>query len=220
MALSAVLFDMDGLLVDTEPAWMRAERTLVGELGGRSWGEDDQRAILGLSLPLAIGYIQQRTGSPASQEAIGDRLVDLFLAELGGGRIPMQPGAAELVTEVAEACVPFALVSASVRRIMSMVMAHMSAHGLPTFPVSIAGDEVPRGKPDPMPYLQAAALLGVPIGSAVVLEDSPNGVQAGWAAGATVVAVEAMVRHHPRDRVVVRPSLAGLRLADLRALAD
>jgi HAD superfamily hydrolase (TIGR01509 family) len=220
MALSAVLFDMDGLLVDTEPAWMRAERILVAELGGQSWGEDDQRAILGLSLPLAIGYIQQRTGSAASVEEIGDRLVDLFLVELGGGRIPMQPGAAELVIEVADAGVPFALVSASVRRIMTMVMAHMAAQGLPAFPVSIAGDEVPRGKPDPMPYLRAAALLGIPIEHAVVLEDSPNGVQAGWSAGATVVAVEAMVPHEPRDRVVVRPSLAGLRLADLRAMAS
>lgn len=218
MGLSAVLFDMDGLLVDTEPAWMRAERAIVSELGGTSWDEADQRAILGLSLPLAIGYLKQRTNSTASAEEIGDRLVALFLAELGAGSIPMQPGAAELVCEVADAGVPYALVSASVRPIMTMVMGHMAAHGLPAFPVSVAGDEVARGKPDPEPYLRAAAELGIPIERAVVLEDSPNGVQAGWSAGATVVAVEAMVRHEPRDRVVVRPSLAGLRLADLRRL--
>ena len=117
MGLSAVLFDMDGLLVDTEPAWMRAERNVVAELGGDSWDEADQRAILGLSLPLAIGYLKQRTGSSASPQEIGDRLVELFLAELGAGAIPMQPGAAELVAEVAGADVPFALVSASVRPI-------------------------------------------------------------------------------------------------------
>jgi HAD superfamily hydrolase (TIGR01509 family) len=218
MTLSAVLFDMDGLLVDTEPAWMRAERSVVAELGGESWDEADQRAILGLSLPLAIGYLKQRTGSPASAQEIGDRLVERFLAELGGGSIPMQPGAAELVTEVAASGIPYALVSASVRPIMTMVMAHMAGHGLPPFPVSVAGDEVARGKPDPEPYLRAAAELGISIERAVVLEDSPNGVQAGWAAGATVVAVEAMVRHEPRERVVVRPSLAGLRLADLHRL--
>ncbi len=218
MTLSAVLFDMDGLLVDTEPAWMRAERTMVGELGGSSWDAADQRAILGLSLPRAIQYMQQRTGSCLAAEVIGDRLVELFLGELDGGGVPMQPGAAALVTEVAEAGIPFALVSASVRRVMTVVMAHMAAHGLPEFPVSIAGDEVVRGKPDPLPYLRAADLLAVPIQQAVVLEDSPNGVQAGWSAGATVVAVEVMVRHEPRERVVVRPGLAGLRLADLRAL--
>lgn len=218
MALSAVLFDMDGLLVDTEPAWMRAERMIVAELGGQSWGEDDQRAILGLALPLAIDYMRQRTGTAASADEIGDRLVDLFLAELGGGGIPLQPGAGELVREVADAGVPFALVSASVRRIMTMVMAHLADHGLPAFRVSIAGDEVLRGKPDPLPYLRAAELLGVPIERAVVLEDSPNGVQAGWSAGATVIAVEAMVHHEPRERVFVRPSLAGVRLAELREL--
>ncbi len=162
--------------------------------------------------------MQQRTGSCLAAEVIGDRLVELFLGELDGGGVPMQPGAAALVTEVAEAGIPFALVSASVRRVMTVVMAHMAAHGLPEFPVSIAGDEVVRGKPDPLPYLRAADLLAVPIQQAVVLEDSPNGVQAGWSAGATVVAVEVMVRHEPRERVVVRPGLAGLRLADLRAL--
>jgi len=218
VTLSAVLFDMDGLLVDTEPAWMRAEKVLVAELGGAAWGEADQRAILGLSLPLAIDHMKRRTGSDLAPDVIGDRLVDLFLGELGGGGIPLQPGAAELVGEVAAAGVPFALVSASVRRIMTMVMDHMQAAGVPRFPVSIAGDEVPRGKPDPLPYLRAADLLDVPIERAVVLEDSPNGVLAGWSAGATVVAVEVMVRHEPRDRVVVRPALAGLRLADLRAL--
>ena len=101
---------------------------------------------------------------------------------------------------------------------MTMVMAHMAGHGLPSFPVSVSGDEVARGKPDPEPYLRAAAELGIATERPVVLEDSPNGVQAGWAAGATVVAVEAMVRHEPRERVVVRPSLAGLRLADLQRL--
>jgi HAD superfamily hydrolase (TIGR01509 family) len=218
MTLSAVLFDMDGLLVDTEPAWMRAERILVAELGGDSWDEDDQLAILGVSLPLAARYMLRRTGSTASIEQVQARVVDLFLAELGSGAIPLQPGAAELVHEVADAGVPFALVSASVRRIMTVVMGHLAAHGLPRFPVSIAGDEVARGKPDPLPYLRAAAQLKAPIERAVVLEDSINGVRAGWSAGATVVAVEVMVRHEPRERVVVRPSLAGLRLADLRAL--
>jgi HAD superfamily hydrolase (TIGR01509 family) len=221
MALSAVLFDMDGLLVDTEPLWMRAEQRVVAELGGSGWGAEDQRAILGLALPRAADYMRRRSGTSASTEEVAERVVRGFLDEVrAGGAIVVQPGAAELVRDVAAAGLPFALVSASVRSIMDVITERLAAAGVPAFPVTVAGDEVDRGKPDPTPYLRAAALLGAPIERAVVLEDSVNGVQAGWAAGATVVAVEGMVRHEPRPRVVVRQSLVGLDVAALRALVD
>jgi HAD superfamily hydrolase (TIGR01509 family) len=221
MALSAVLFDMDGLLVDTEPLWMRAEQRVVAELGGSGWGAEDQRAILGLALPRAADYMRRRSGTSASTEEVAERVIRGFLDEVrAGGAIVVQPGAAELVRDVAAAGLPFALVSASVRSIMDVITERLAAAGVPAFPVTVAGDEVDRGKPDPTPYLRAAALLGAPIERAVVLEDSVNGVQAGWAAGATVVAVEGMVRHEPRPRVVVRQSLVGLDVAALRALVD
>ncbi|MCU0302205.1 MAG: HAD family phosphatase [Candidatus Nanopelagicales bacterium] len=221
MALSAVLFDMDGLLVDTEPLWMRAEQRVVAELGGSGWGAEDQRAILGLALPRAADYMRRRSGTSASTEEVAERVVRGFLDEVrAGGAIVVQPGAAELVRDVAAAGLPFALVSASVRSIMDVITERLAAAGVPAFPVTVAGDEVDRGKPDPTPYLRAAALLGAAIERAVVLEDSVNGVQAGWAAGATVVAVEGMVRHEPRPRVVVRQSLVGLDVAALRALVD
>jgi HAD superfamily hydrolase (TIGR01509 family) len=219
MTLAAVLFDMDGLLVDTEPLWMRAEQALATRLGCTDWGPEDQRAILGAALPIAGEYLRQRTGSDLPGEQLGQMAVagflDLVRAE---ATIPLQPGAGELVAQVAAAGVPFALVSASERPIMDMLTAHMARAGVPAFPVTVAGDEVPQGKPHPTPYLRAAELLGADITRSVVLEDSINGVQSGWAAGATVVAVEAMVRHEPRERVIVRQSLVGLDLADLRAL--
>jgi beta-phosphoglucomutase-like phosphatase (HAD superfamily) len=221
MTLSAVLFDMDGLLVDTEPLWMRAEQRVVAGLGGTGWGPEDQRAILGLALPQAADYIRRRSGTTATVEQVAELVVTGFLDEVrAGGRIVVQPGAAELVAEVAEAGVPHALVSASIRSIMDVITERLAAAGLPPFPVTVAGDEVDRGKPDPTPYLRAAALLGVPIERCIVLEDSANGVQAGWAAGATVVAVEGMIRHEPRPRVVVRQSLAGLDVAALCAMVD
>jgi beta-phosphoglucomutase-like phosphatase (HAD superfamily) len=122
------------------------------------------------------------------------------------------------VSEVAAAGVPFALVSASVRSIVDLIGGHLRAAGVPDFPVTLAGDEVEHGKPDPSAYLRAAELLGIDIAGAVVLEDSRNGVLAGWSAGATVVAVEGVVRHTPRPRVFVRPSLLGLDLAALQLL--
>ncbi|MCU0284327.1 MAG: HAD family phosphatase [Candidatus Nanopelagicales bacterium] len=217
--LAGVLFDMDGLLVDTEPLWMRAEERVVADLGGSGWGPDDQRAILGLALPQAAAYMRRFTGTSVPVDEVGRRVVAGFLDEVrAGGEIVLQPGAAALVAEVAAEGLPFALVSASVRSIMEVIAGRLADEGLPAFPVTVAGDEVARGKPDPQPYLHAAGLLDVPIERCVVLEDSVNGVQAGWSAGATVVAVEGLVRHEPRPRVVVRQSLDGLDVAALREL--
>ena len=220
MTLSAVLFDMDGLLVDTEPIWQRAEDRAVAELGGTEWTPEDQRAVLGASLPLAGEYMRRRTGTSRSGDEVAQLIIGGFLDDVrAGSPIVVQPGAVELVNEVAGAGIPFALVSASVRAIVDLVTAHLASVGAAPFPVTVAGDEVDRGKPDPTPYQRAAELLGAPIGRAVVLEDSINGVQAGWSAGATVVAIDGMVRHEPRPRVVVRESLVGLTVAELTALA-
>lgn len=217
MSLSAVLFDMDGLLVNTEPLWLEVEHETLATLGG-TWSAADNVAIVGASLEHAADYMRRLSGTNQSTAEVGELLVGGMLAKLGVGDIPIQPGAAQLLREVAQAGVPFALVSASVRSIVDLVIDALHRHGLPEFPVSVAGDEVPRGKPDPMPYLQAARQLGVDITRAVVLEDSPNGARAGWAAGAHVIAVPHAVPIDPEDRITVRSSLVGLRMADLRAL--
>ncbi len=217
MPLSAVLFDMDGLLVNTEPLWLEAEHATLAALGG-TWSEADQRAVVGASMAHATAHMAAVSGTDRSTDEIADLLIGHMLALLAEVRIPIQPGAAELLTEVAGSGVPYALVSASVRQIIDVVLDQLTDAGLPGFSVQVAGDEVPRSKPDPQPYLRAAAMLGVDITAAVVLEDSANGVRAGWSAGATVLAVPHVVPIEPGERVVVRDSLVGLTLADLRAL--
>jgi HAD superfamily hydrolase (TIGR01509 family) len=141
-----------------------------------------------------------------------------MLQRLADAEIPIQPGAAELIADVAGSGVPYALVSASERTLVDLVLAYLARCGLPGFPVSVAGDEVARSKPDPLPYLRAAELLGIDITRAIVLEDSANGVRAGWSAGATVVAVPHVVPIEPGERIVVRTSLVGLDVAELAAL--
>jgi HAD superfamily hydrolase (TIGR01509 family) len=217
MGLSAVLFDMDGLLVDTEPLWLRAEYATLAELGGQ-WSEADQAAILGASMAHAARYMKQRSGTELPEAEVGAILVDRMMVELADARIPIRPGAGELLTEVADSGLPYALVSASVRPIVDLVLAALARAGLPGFPLTIAGDEVARSKPDPLPYLRAAEALAIDVTRAVVLEDSANGVRAASEAGAVVVAVPHAVPIEPAARIHVRASLVGLRLADLRRM--
>lgn len=217
MVLSAVLFDMDGLLVDTEPLWLVAERATMRELGC-SWSEEDQRAILGGPLAHAAAYMVRRSGTSLSQDEVGRRLVAHMGELLEDERITIQPGAVDLVRDVADRGIPRALVSASLRTVVDRVLVALDDAGVPAFPVTVAGDEVHPTKPDPAPYLRAAELLGIDISRAIVLEDSPNGVQAGWASGATVVAVQHVVPIGPRPRVHVRHTLVGLDVPALEAL--
>jgi beta-phosphoglucomutase-like phosphatase (HAD superfamily) len=217
MTLSAVLFDMDGLLVDTEPMWLEAEHQTLATLGG-TWSEEHQRAIMGASMAHATAYMCGISGTERTDAEVAELLISSMLVRLTGAEIPIQPGAAELLADVAASGIPFGLVSASVRPIVDLVLESMGRSGLPVFPVSVAGDEVARSKPDPMPYLHAADLLGVDITRAVVLEDSPNGVRAAWTAGATVVAVPHAVPVEAGERIVVRESLVGLDVAGLASL--
>ncbi len=216
--LSAVLFDMDGLLVNTEPIWLEVERQTLATLGC-TWSQADQQAIMGASMDHATSYIRALSGTERTDEEVAALLIGGMLDRLAHAEIPILPGARALVSEVAAAGLPFALVSASVRAIVDLVLAALGRAGFPTFPVTVAGDEVARSKPDPMPYLRAGELLGVDLGRAVVLEDSANGVTAAHAAGATVVAIPHAVPVLPRERVVVRDSLVGLDVATLTALA-
>lgn len=218
MSLSGVLFDMDGLLVDTERLWVQAERRTMAALGGGPWTVEDQAAVLGSSMAYSAAYIKERAGADDPVEEVSALLVGTMLDLLAGEPIDVLPGAAELVGSVHAAGLPYALVSASARRVVDLVLAALGRHGLPPFPVTVAGDEVARSKPDPLPYLTAAARLGIDIERAVVLEDSANGVRAGQASGATVVAVPHAVPIEPAHRLHVRTSLVGLDVAGLRAL--
>ena len=211
---AAVLWDMDGTLVDTEPDWICCERELVAAHGG-TWTTEDSLALVGLDLLTAATYIRERGGVPMTAEQIVDWMVDWMVERLRR-TVTWQPGAPELLRMLDDAGVPCALVTMSYRRLAESVVSR-----LPTgsFGAVVTGDEVERGKPHPEPYLTAAALLGVESSECVVLEDTSTGAAAGLAAGCRVFVVPHVVDVDPALDVTVLPSLAGVRPGDLAAPA-
>ena len=184
--LQAVLWDMDGLLVDTEPVWTVAEMELAERLGG-TWSDELKARIAGTRLDVSVPAILQWYGVPTTPELVAeastwlmDRMVELFRTE-----VRVLPGVRDLLAELAHEEVQQALVSSSYRVLVDAVL----SHGFGSFAVTVAGDEVPHGKPSPDPYLLACGLLGVAPEQCVVLEDSAAGVLSGKAAGCAVVAV-------------------------------
>ena len=200
-ALRAVLFDMDGLLVDSEPLWFEVERAVMARLGGQ-WGEADQRALIGGSLDRTVSRLLAKAATPASREDVADWLVAEMAALILARGLPLQPGAGPLLAALDAVGVPCALVTASSRAIMDAVL---TVTGL-SFDVTVCGEDVRRGKPDPEPYLLAAARLGVPAAGCVVLEDSPTGIAAARAAGCPVIAVPS-VPVPPRPGLITVDSL-------------
>ncbi|TDC74400.1 HAD family phosphatase [Actinomadura sp. 7K507] len=209
----AVLFDMDGLLIDSERVWLEVESEVMAWLGGR-WSTAHQEHLVGGSLDVAVRYMLELTGADASPEEVGRRMLD-GMAERLGACVPMMPGAKDLLSEIRAAGVTAALVSSSHRRLIEPVL---DAIGREHFALSVAGDEVARTKPDPEPYLTAAARLGADPARCVVLEDSPNGVAAGEAAGCVTVAVPGVLPIPPAPGRFVVASLREVSLATLRSL--
>lgn len=218
---AAVLWDMDGLLVDTEPLWTIAETELAQRLGGR-WDDNVKAAVVGTRLDVAVPSILRWFGADPTPLAVAEvsswllaRMVKLFEEPLA-----VRPGVSDLLATVASAGVPQALVSSSYRVLVDAVLAHAPRLGWAPFALSLAGDEVARGKPDPEPYLTAAARLGVDPAHCVVLEDSPSGVASGEAAGCAAVAVPSVagVSFDPAPRRLVFETLEGLTLENLAQL--
>jgi HAD superfamily hydrolase (TIGR01509 family) len=208
-----VLFDMDGLLVDSEPLWLEVEKAVMARLGG-TWTSEDQQVLLGGSLDRSVGYMLGKApAGAATAEQVGRWLVDGMAELLADGGVPLRPGARELVTAVAAAGVPYALVTSSQRRIMDAVLA---ATGL-RFDVTVCGEDVRHTKPHPEPYLRATALLGQPPAGCVVLEDSPAGIASARAAGCPVIAVPS-IPLTDSDNIVTAGSLREVHLALLRAV--
>ena len=215
----AVLFDLDGLLVDSEPLWTIAEQRVSSLLGGEFTPELKARMI-GKRIDLAVGILLEGLATPAALAAdpaeVGAMLMTQ-MAELLADHVPLQPGAEALLDELGAAHIPLALVSSSYRLLVEAALASVGAH---RFTVSIAGDEVTHGKPDPEPYLTAARALGVVPARCVVLEDAPAGMQSAVAAGCACVYVPTFpdVTKLP-DRVVRLSSLREVNLALLSRLA-
>jgi HAD superfamily hydrolase (TIGR01509 family) len=208
--LQAVLFDMDGLLVDSEPAWDRVTVELVAELGG-AWSAEDARVTVGAALIDSARRMVTVAGSDVPPEQVVAAMVASMEVTLRAG-VTWRPGARELLAALAAAGVPTALVSASYRVLVDAVCSHLDAA---PFAVTVAGDEVRRGKPHPEPYLTACARLGVDPAHAVVLEDSLTGATAGEAAGCLVVGVPHLVTLAPTARRRVVGSLHELSPAAL-----
>jgi HAD superfamily hydrolase (TIGR01509 family) len=211
--LQGVLFDMDGLLVDSEPLWFEVECAVMARLDGQ-WSEADQQELIGGSLPRTVSYLLARADRPVSPEEVGRWLVDGMTSLLRSRSLTMLPGARELLAEVRAAGVPHALVTSSERPIMEAVLAQLGVG----FTATVCADDVTRGKPDPEPYLRAASLLGADPRACVALEDSPNGVASAEAAGCRLIAVPSLVPIHARAGRVVAASLSQVSLARLRDL--
>lgn len=199
---AAVLFDMDGLLVDSEPLWYEVEAEIAHSLGGE-WLPADQAGCVGGPLHATARRILARSASPAALPDIENRLIDGMASRLRRG-VPLLPGAADLLAGVQQLGIPTALVSSSERRLMDIALAGVTDH---TFDASVAGDEVQARKPDPEAYLRAAALLGVDPTCCVALEDSRTGVAAAEAAGCLCVAVPDLA---PVPATLTRPVLTSL----------
>ena len=209
---AAVLWDMDGTLVDTEPCWMGAERGLVEEFGG-TWTSQDAVRMIGLPLEPAAQILQDH-GVALPTEEIGRRLVDGVIAAVAL-ELVWQPGALELLAALREQGVPCALVTMSYRRFAEAVLSR-GPEG--AFDVVVTGDEVTHGKPHPEPYLLAAEQLGVDIRHCVAIEDSRPGVASALASGARTLGVEHIQPVESQPALSRVGSLADIDLDDLRRI--
>jgi beta-phosphoglucomutase-like phosphatase (HAD superfamily) len=207
---AAVLWDMDGTLVDTEPYWIECEHELVAEFGG-TWTDADAHSLVGFDLLDAAHELRTRGGVLLERVEIVERLLDGVIARVAD-RLPWRPGARELLAECAAAGVPCALVTMSWRRFADAVIASAPPG---SFAVSITGDEVSAGKPDPEPYAAAAAALGVDPADCVAIEDSPTGVASALAAGCATLGVPHVVELAATDGLTLVDSLVGVDLATL-----
>ncbi|MET9431953.1 MULTISPECIES: HAD family phosphatase [unclassified Streptomyces] len=214
-ALQAVFLDMDGTLVDTEGFWWDAEVEVFGELGHRldeSWRD----VVVGGPMTRSAGFLIEATGADITLPELTVLLNDRFEQRIDHG-VPLMPGAERLLAELAAHEVPTALVSASHRRIIDRVLRSL---GPERFTLTVAGDEVPRTKPHPDPYLLAARGVGAEPGRCAVIEDTATGVAAAEAAGCRVVAVPSVAPIAPAaGRAVVR-SLEEVDLGFLRSLIN
>jgi HAD superfamily hydrolase (TIGR01509 family) len=201
--VAAVLFDMDGLLIDSEPVWYDVESAVVARLGG-VWTPADQAACIGGTMAASCRYMIERTGASESAEQLSEEMVDEMVARFRR-YLPVKDGALPLLDALRERGVPLGLVSSSYRRLMA---AALDTLGVDPFDVTVAGDEVTHGKPDPEPYLTACELLGVDPSDTVVLEDADTGVRSAEAAGCIVVAVPSVAPIEAAPRRHVVPSLS------------
>jgi HAD superfamily hydrolase (TIGR01509 family) len=207
---AAVLWDMDGTIIDTEPHWMDAETQLIARFGG-SWSHEEALALVGQGLWHSARVLQSR-GVPLSEDEIIDHLTEIVLEKLRTAGLPWRPGARELLLELKAAGIRTALVTMSIRKMAQLVADTID---FDAFDVVVAGDDVAHSKPHPAAYLHATALLGVQPHDCVAIEDSPPGVASATASGAATIGVPLHVPLNDDGTFTVWPTLAGRTIRDL-----
>ncbi|WP_328745566.1 HAD-IA family hydrolase [Streptomyces sp. NBC_00285] len=209
LPLQAVLFDMDGTLVDTERLWWEA----VEQVAGRPLTEADRPQVLGRPVEYTAAWLAAATGTPAA--GLAADLHQEFADRVRTGVVP-RPGALELLDALAHERVPTALVTASPRSVADTVLEALG--GASRFAVSVTADDTEHTKPAPDPYLAACRALGVHPASCVAVEDTETGVASAEAAGCAVLAVPSLAPIDPAPGRTVLPGLEGVTPARLRAL--
>jgi HAD superfamily hydrolase (TIGR01509 family) len=210
--VTAVLFDMDGTLIESEQLWGLALRQLAAEYGGEL-SEAARRSMVGTYMPTSMRLLHEDLDQPWRDDSrSAERVVELTELLFTAG-LPWRPGARELLDECRAAGLPIALVTATERRLVKIALDTLGA-----FDAVVCGDEVEFTKPHPWPYRRAAQLLGARVEDCVAIEDSPNGIRSAVAAGACVLGVRGEVDLPFDLGATVVDSLVGIDLAYLQAL--
>jgi HAD superfamily hydrolase (TIGR01509 family) len=194
--IRAVVFDLDGVLIESEELWDRARRRVVADHGGR-WRDDATTAMQGMSSPEWAAYLRDRLGVDLPADRIAGLVVNHLLAGYRE-RLPLLPGAVEVVGRIGERW-PLGLASSANREVIDAVLATAGLDS--AFAATVSSDEVAHGKPAPDVYQEAARRLGEPPPSCAAVEDSANGIRSAVAAGLTVIAVPNRTYPPPDDAV-------------------
>jgi HAD superfamily hydrolase (TIGR01509 family) len=205
MAVEGVVFDLDGVIVESEQLWNRAKRELVLEQGA-TWPDDAERTMMGMSSPEWSAYLHG-LGLPLDAEEINRRVVERMLA-LYEEDLPLLPGAVDAVRRLADRW-PLGLATSSNRPVIEVVLDRADLEAC--FTAVVSSEEVARGKPAPDVYLAAARDLGVRAAACAAIEDSSNGIRAAHAADMTVIAV-------PNREYAPDPSALALAHLELHSL--
>ena len=211
---AAVLFDMDGTIVDTEPYWIESEMRLVDRDGG-TWTYEDGLSVVGFALTASAKVLRERGGVIGTDAEIVADLVAGVLDLIETKGVRWRNGALALMAALVEAGVPCALVTMSYRNLAEAVVRQLPAG---TMSVIVAGDAVTHGKPHPEPYLTAAAALGVDITHCVGIEDSPTGIASVEASGAHAVAIPYLLQVDAAAGRSRFTSMTDITLDDLRTV--
>lgn len=211
MSVAAVVFDLDGVLVDSEHVWDASRRELVAETGG-AWTDEATQAMLGMSSKEWPVYVRDELRVPLSAEEINAEVVGRMRAHYAAG-LPLLPGAQAAVTRLA-AAFPLGLASSSNREIIDLVLETAGLTAL--FRATVSSEEVPSGKPAPDVYLACAKRLGADPTACVAIEDSTNGILSAAAAGLAVIALP-NPHFPPEQEALVRAADAISSLDELTA---